>query len=134
MRGGAGPWRSGIAGALAEFYRRHWEQWVDAPLPALKGATPRAAAASPARRERLEGTAGAVRTHSPAVLVGSGDFGQGEGQRTVLRLVRQQPAFTLEAARVAGEPAVGARDAMTGYDDRDRVCAPLAAPPVPYFW
>jgi hypothetical protein len=54
MRGGAGPWRSGIAGALAEFYRRHWDQWVDAPLPALKGATPRAAAASPARRERLE--------------------------------------------------------------------------------
>ena len=54
MRAERGRGARGIAGALAEFYRRHWEQWVDAPLPALKGATPRAAAASPARRERLE--------------------------------------------------------------------------------
>ncbi len=40
--------------AVAEFYRRHWERWVDAPLPALNGSTPRTAAASPAGRERLE--------------------------------------------------------------------------------
>jgi hypothetical protein len=39
---------------LRELGVRHWESWLDAPLPALRGETPRQAAATPAGRERLE--------------------------------------------------------------------------------
>lgn len=33
---------------------RHWHRWVDEPVPALNGRTPRQAAATPEGRERLE--------------------------------------------------------------------------------
>jgi len=33
---------------------RHWEAWLDTPVPALGNQTPRQAAGSPAGRERLE--------------------------------------------------------------------------------
>jgi hypothetical protein len=39
---------------LRELGARHWEGWLDEPLPALRGETPRQAAATPAGRERLE--------------------------------------------------------------------------------
>jgi hypothetical protein len=42
---------------LAELERRqqaHWDAWIDEPVPALKGQTPREAAKTPAGRERLE--------------------------------------------------------------------------------
>lgn len=38
----------------AEFERRHWDTWVDLPLPALKNRTPREAAGTAEGRERLD--------------------------------------------------------------------------------
>lgn len=38
----------------AEFERRHWDDWVDMPLPALKNRTPREAAGTAEGRERLD--------------------------------------------------------------------------------
>ncbi len=40
--------------ALQEQMKAHWEAWLDTPIPALKGQTPRAAALTPQGRERLE--------------------------------------------------------------------------------
>jgi len=40
--------------ALREQMKAHWEAWLDIPIPALKGQTPRAAARTPQGRERLE--------------------------------------------------------------------------------
>jgi hypothetical protein len=40
--------------ALREQMRAHWEAWLDIPIPALKGQSPRAAAGTPQGRERLE--------------------------------------------------------------------------------
>ncbi|WP_347331320.1 YecA family protein [Marinimicrobium locisalis] len=40
--------------AMAEMSRAHWEQWLDSPLPALEGKTPREAARTAKGRERLE--------------------------------------------------------------------------------
>jgi hypothetical protein len=40
--------------ALQEQMKAHWEAWLDIPIPALKGQTPRAAARTPQGRERLE--------------------------------------------------------------------------------
>ncbi|MBW3615937.1 MAG: SEC-C domain-containing protein [Actinobacteria bacterium] len=42
-----------VALALAEFVREQEERWVDEPVPALGGLTPRQAAADPTRREQL---------------------------------------------------------------------------------
>jgi hypothetical protein len=39
---------------LQEQMKAHWEAWLDMPIPALKGQTPRAAARTPQGRERLE--------------------------------------------------------------------------------
>ena len=39
---------------VAEFEAQHWQTWVDQPIPALKGQTPREAAATPRGRERLQ--------------------------------------------------------------------------------
>jgi hypothetical protein len=39
---------------LAEFMQRHWENWLDERIPALKNQTPRQAARTEAGRERLE--------------------------------------------------------------------------------
>ncbi len=38
---------------LASFYEQHYREWLDEPVPALDGATPRAASASEALRPRL---------------------------------------------------------------------------------
>jgi hypothetical protein len=38
----------------AEFEAQHWQAWCDQPIPALKGQTPREAAATPGGRERLQ--------------------------------------------------------------------------------
>jgi len=38
----------------AEVMAKHWERWLDEPIPALGDVTPREAAASPLGRERLE--------------------------------------------------------------------------------
>jgi len=40
--------------ALRGFLARHWENWLDSKLPALRFETPRQAAKTPAGRERLE--------------------------------------------------------------------------------
>lgn len=57
-RGGDGEPEAGVPPeALAELERMqsaHWDSWVDEPIPALKGQTPREAARSAAGRERLE--------------------------------------------------------------------------------
>jgi hypothetical protein len=39
---------------LKEQTARHWEAWVDQPVPALGNITPREAARTPLGRERLE--------------------------------------------------------------------------------
>jgi hypothetical protein len=39
---------------LAAFVREQEERWVDEPVPALAGLTPRQAAADPTRRQQLE--------------------------------------------------------------------------------
>ncbi len=39
---------------IREMAERHWKEWVDTPLPALKGQTPREAAKNASGRERLE--------------------------------------------------------------------------------
>lgn len=39
---------------VAEFQQRHWQEWIDQPVPALKGQTPRQAARTAPGRERLE--------------------------------------------------------------------------------
>ncbi len=44
-----------LQAAVREMAERHWRDWLDHPLPALQGQTPRQAAATPAGRERLEG-------------------------------------------------------------------------------
>jgi len=36
-------------------------------------------------------------------------------------LVREEPAFAVQAAAIAGEAVVGADDAMAWQDDRDRI-------------
>jgi hypothetical protein len=43
-----------VRARLREMEERHWDAWVDQPVPALGGLTPRAAAATPIGRERLE--------------------------------------------------------------------------------
>ncbi len=40
---------------VAEMAEKHWEQWLDTPLPALGDLTPRQAAEDPVGREKLEG-------------------------------------------------------------------------------
>ena len=40
--------------ALRDQMKAHWESWLDTPIPALNGRTPRAAARTPKDRERLE--------------------------------------------------------------------------------
>ncbi len=45
--------RSELEAQLDEMMRAHEEAWVDTPLPALSGATPRQAAADPTRRDVL---------------------------------------------------------------------------------
>lgn len=42
-----------VAAQLAEMMDRHWDTWLDEPVPALQGQTPREAAATAAGRERL---------------------------------------------------------------------------------
>jgi hypothetical protein len=42
-----------LAAALTEFIRAQEQAWLDAPIPALSGATPREAAADPTRRPDL---------------------------------------------------------------------------------
>lgn len=42
-----------IAAALEQFTRTHEQAWLDEPIPALNGATPREAAADPTRRPDL---------------------------------------------------------------------------------
>ncbi len=39
--------------ALAQFYREHYERWIDEPIPMLDGQTPRAAAKIEALRPRV---------------------------------------------------------------------------------
>lgn len=56
----------------AELRRRHSVEWLDTPVPALQGKTPRQAARSKAGRERLE-----------AVLLGFGRLGDGSGASEV---------------------------------------------------
>jgi hypothetical protein len=46
--------RPEVRARMREMEERHWEAWVDQPVPALGGLTPRAAAATPLGRERLE--------------------------------------------------------------------------------
>ena len=41
------------AALLQDFYEKHYRDWVDHPLPALDGLTPREAARRPAERERV---------------------------------------------------------------------------------
>ena len=43
-----------VRARLREMEERHWKAWLDQPVPALGGLTPRAAAATPIGRERLE--------------------------------------------------------------------------------
>ena len=43
-----------IQAALADHIARYETSWVDSPIPALRGLTPRQAAADPTRREDLE--------------------------------------------------------------------------------
>ena len=43
-----------VRARLREMEDRHWEAWMDQPVPALDGLTPRAAAATPLGRERLD--------------------------------------------------------------------------------
>jgi hypothetical protein len=56
-----------VRARLREMEERHWEAWMDQPVPALGGLTPRVAATTPLGRERLE-----------ALLA---DYGQRNGQR-----------------------------------------------------
>lgn len=70
--------------AIETEMRRRWaEGWLDTPVPALKGQTPRQAARSAAGRERLE-----------AVLLGFGRAGDGESADEVpfLRAALKLPA------------------------------------------
>ena len=39
--------------ALRAFKQQHYESWLDTPLPALSGLTPRAAAAKPRKRAQV---------------------------------------------------------------------------------
>ena len=39
--------------ALMDFKRRHLEEWLDTPIPALSGMTPREAATKPRKRKEL---------------------------------------------------------------------------------
>ncbi len=48
------PADPGVAAALEEFIRDYEQKWLDEPIPALAGYTPRAAAADPTRREDLK--------------------------------------------------------------------------------
>ncbi len=43
-----------VRARLREMNSRHWQAWLDQPVPALGGLSPRAAAGSPLGRERLE--------------------------------------------------------------------------------
>lgn len=43
-----------VLAQIEQMARRHWQEWPDVPLPALKGQTPREAARSPQGRRRLE--------------------------------------------------------------------------------
>ncbi len=43
-----------VQAILREMAERHWQDWLDTPLPALKDQTPREAAKTPLGRERLE--------------------------------------------------------------------------------
>ena len=43
-----------VQAKLREMADQHWKAWLDAPLPALQGATPREAAKTSSGRERLE--------------------------------------------------------------------------------
>jgi SEC-C motif len=45
--------RPEVRAQLREMRERHWVSWLDQPVPALDGLTPRAAAATPLGRERL---------------------------------------------------------------------------------
>lgn len=42
-----------LAEALRDFKRRHFESWLDTPIPTLSGLTPREAAAKPRKREQV---------------------------------------------------------------------------------
>jgi hypothetical protein len=65
-----------VAAALAEFIRAQEQAWLDEPIPALAGATPREAAADPTRRPDLlrlldtydEPTGAGIVTMDPARL------------------------------------------------------------------
>jgi hypothetical protein len=46
--------RSEVEEQLEAFMVQHEDAWIDTPLPALDGATPRQAADDPTRRQRLE--------------------------------------------------------------------------------
>jgi len=46
--------REKIQALLLEFITGHWDHWIDERIPALRGQTPREAAATPDGRERLE--------------------------------------------------------------------------------
>lgn len=72
VRGSEEPERTPeLQAMLAKMGAEHWRTWPDIPLPALRGQTPRQAAATPAGRERLDvlflefaahdGTPGAMR-------------------------------------------------------------------------
>lgn len=43
-----------VRARLREMEERHWDVWLDQPVPALGGQTPRVAATTPLGRERLE--------------------------------------------------------------------------------
>ena len=43
-----------VRARMREMEERHWEAWLDQPVPALGGVTPRVAATTPLGRERLE--------------------------------------------------------------------------------
>jgi hypothetical protein len=43
-----------VRAKLRELAARHWSSWLDSPIPALRGRTPREAAADPVGREKVE--------------------------------------------------------------------------------
>ncbi|MEZ5293439.1 MAG: SEC-C metal-binding domain-containing protein [Vicinamibacterales bacterium] len=63
-----------VAALEAEWRRRYSQEWLDTPVPALHGKTPRQAARSAAGRERLE-----------ALLLGFGRGDAGDGEVAFLR-------------------------------------------------
>ena len=43
-----------VQGIVKEWAEQHWREWLDSPLPALQGKSPREAATTPEGRERLD--------------------------------------------------------------------------------